>query len=158
MLEEIDIIKGIHPGLVLEKKLKEQDISKGQFALSVKEYPQTITAITKGKRNMNTALAIKIERFLGLEEGYFMVLQVFYDIKQEKSKQKYPLPEISRLRPVVFWDTKLENIDWQRQYKAVIRRVFERGNKKEKDEITRYYGKDKVEFVLKNPYKAKDSK
>lgn len=158
MLAEIDLIKGIHPGLVLDKKLKDQEISKGQFALSVREYPQTITAITKGKRSMNTALALKIEKFLGLEEGYFMILQVYYDIKQEKLKTKYPPPELSRFRPAIFWDTSMENIDWQRQFKAVIRRVFERGNKKEKDEITRYYGKEKVDFVLKHPIKTKDLK
>src|ERR1700738_3668434 len=133
MQQELTILKGIHPGFVLERKLKEKHLSKGRFALSVDEYPQTLTAITKGKRNMNTTLALKIEEALGLEEGYFMTLQVFYDIKQEKQKREKQKPDLSIIRPAIFWDTNMEKIDWQRQYKAVIMRVFERGNKKEKD-------------------------
>ncbi|MBS1664888.1 MAG: plasmid maintenance system antidote protein [Bacteroidetes bacterium] len=148
---QLDIIKGIHPGFVLERELKKRNLSKGRFAISINEFPQTIGAITKGKRGMNTALSLRIERELGLEEGYFMVLQVFYDIEVEKSKQQkileLPAP---KLRPILFWDTEPEKIDWQKQKKAVIQRVFERGNADEKDEIIRYYGKDKVEEILSN--------
>ena len=150
MLQELDILKGIHPGFVLERKLKEKHLNKGRFALSVDEYPQTLTAITKGKRSMNTPLALKIEEALGLEEGYFMTLQVFYDIKQEKLKRQNQKPDLSKFRPVVFWDTKMEKIDWLRMYKSVIQRVFERGNKKEKDEIIRFYGAGRIKEVMKN--------
>jgi hypothetical protein len=31
-------------------------LGKGPFALSIQEFPQTILAITKGKRGMNTPL------------------------------------------------------------------------------------------------------
>src|SRR5262249_38934310 len=104
---------------------------------------------TKGKRDMNTALALKLERELGLEEGYFMLLQVFYDIKKEKRRQAQATPNLSKLRRVLFWDTKIDSIDWQQQYKSVIRRIFERGKESEKKEITRFYGKEKVDEVLR---------
>jgi len=71
---EITTLKGIHPGLVLERKLKELHLKKGPFALSINEYPQTLTAITKGKRDMSLPLSMKIDEALGLEEGYFMLL------------------------------------------------------------------------------------
>jgi antitoxin HigA-1 len=148
MNREIEILKGIHPGIVLEKKLKEQSLNKGKFALSISEYPQTLTAITKGRRGMNTILALKVEEALGLEEGYFMILQIYYDIKQEKLKRKSRKPDLSKFRPAVFWDTNMSNIDWQRQHKAVIKRVFERGNTKEKNEITKFYGKEVIDEVL----------
>ena len=77
---------------------------------------------------MNIALALKIEEALGMEEGYFMMLQIYYDIKQEKKKRRNQTPDLSKLRTVIFWDTNMNKIDWQRQYKAVIQRVFERGN------------------------------
>ena len=156
MLQEINILKGIHPGLVLERKLKEKHLAKGRFALSINEYPQTLTSITKGKRNMNTSLALKIEQALGLDEGYFMTLQVYYDIKQEKLKRENQKPNLSKLRPVIFWDTNMEKINWQQQYKAVIQRVFERGNKREKAEIKRFYGRDRVNEVLGNTGKSID--
>jgi len=148
MLKELEILKGIHPGIVLDRKLKEKHLPKGKFALYINEYPQTITAITKGKRKMNTALAIKIEEALGLEEGYFMTLQVFYDIKQERLKQDTETPDLSKLLPVTFWDTNMEKIKWKTQARAVIERVFERGNKEEQEEIIRFYGREKVEEVL----------
>ncbi|WP_373287738.1 DUF6922 domain-containing protein [Sphingobacterium alkalisoli] len=36
----------------------------------------------------------------------------------------------------------------ENQYKAVIKRVFERGNQSEKDEITRFYGPEIIKWVL----------
>lgn len=148
MKQEIDIVKGIHPGLYLDHKIREKQLKKGQLALSVNEYPQTLTTITRGKRNMNTALALKLEKVLGLEEGILMILQVYYDIKQEKKKLELEKPDLSKIRPAIFWDTNLHAIEWNRQYESVIRRVFERGNEKEKKEITRFYGKEKINRVL----------
>jgi plasmid maintenance system antidote protein VapI len=66
MEKELSILKGIHPGFVLENELQKRNLSKGRFALSIDEFPQTLGAITKGKRNMNTNLAQRIERALGL--------------------------------------------------------------------------------------------
>ncbi|HEY8967998.1 MAG TPA: hypothetical protein VIM64_02875 [Puia sp.] len=155
MQKELDILKGLHPGIVLERELKKRMLSKGPFALSIQTFPQTLHAIIKGQRNMNTSLALRIEQALGLEEGFFMTLQVFYDIKQEKQKQASPRqPDLRRLRPALFWDTRLENIDWQRQQRAVIERVWERGNAEEKNEIIRFYGQPVIDRVLQNKNKS----
>jgi hypothetical protein len=40
---------------------------------------------------------------------------------------------------VLFWDTDITKIDWQKQSAAVILRIFERGNDIEKEEIKRFY-------------------
>ena len=154
MKTDINTIKGIHPGFVLERELEKRQLRKGQFALSLGEFPQTLTAITKGKRKMNTALALKIENLLGIEEGYFMVLQVYYDIELEKKKQnitqKNISPNIELLRPILFWDTDMNKIDWQKQKSAIIKRIFERGNDMEKNEITRFYGTETINSILNN--------
>ena len=148
MKNELSIIKGIHPGLILERELKQRHLHKGPFAISLKEYPQTLVSITKGKRRMNINLALKIEEALGIEEGFFMTLQVFYDIKETKNKQYKLHPDFTKLRRVLFWDTKMENIDWEKQKNAVIKRVFERGNEIEKNEIIRFYGQENVNKIL----------
>lgn len=98
---------------------------------------------------MNTPLALKIEKALGMEEGYFMILQVYYDIEEEKRRQNTEHPDLTKLRSILFWDTKMEKINWEKQKKAVIKRVFERGNEIEKKEITRFYGKETVNEILK---------
>jgi antitoxin HigA-1 len=140
--------KGIHPGLILDNELRERHFAKGKFALSLQEYPQTIVSITKGKRRMNTGLALKIEKALDIEEGYLMIMQVYYDIEQLKSKQNMDKPNLSKLRSVLFWDTSIEKIDWQKHKKAVIKRVFERGNDIEKNEITQFYGLQTIQEIL----------
>lgn len=149
----IDTIKGIHPGYVLERELQKRNLAKGQFAISLGEFPQTLTAITKGKRRMNTQLALKIEKSLSLEEGYLMILQVYYDIEQEKKKENKNLkkgtPDLKVLRPVLFWDTDIRKIDWHKQKRAVIQRVFERGSEEEKKEMISFYGEDTINSILK---------
>jgi addiction module HigA family antidote len=150
MNDELSIIKGVHPGLILERELKQRHLSKGKFALSLKEYPQTLVSITKGKRRMNTKLALKIENALEIDEGYFMKLQLYYDIEEIKRKQPKLHPDLKKLRRILFWDTKMENIDWEKQKNAVIKRIFERGNEIEKKEIKRFYGRDYVNKVLNN--------
>jgi len=148
MKTQLDILKGTHPGLVLARELKNRNIGKSQFAISLQEYPQTFSAITLGKRNMNTKLALKIEKALKLEEGYLVMLQAFYEINKIKEKEKKQHPDLKKLRSVLFWDTRIEKIDWENQKRAIIERVFERGNDKEKNEITRFYGKEAVDKII----------
>jgi antitoxin HigA-1 len=136
---------GIHPGLVLERELKKRRLKKGPLALSIGEYPQSLNEITKGRRGLTPALAIKLDRALELAEDTMYLLQAAYDLKQAKEKERQPGP---KLRDILFWDTDVNKIDWQRQSRAVIRRVFERGNEEEKAEVTRYYGAEKVRAAL----------
>jgi len=152
MNTSISIIKGIHPGIILERELKKRKLGKGKFAISLNEFPQTLVSITKGNRSMNTGIALKIENALGIEEGYFMILQVYHDIEKEKNKQNSKHPDLKKIRPVLFWDTTFEKINWEKQKRAVITRVFDRGNAEEKNEIIRFYGKETVAEVLNPNY------
>jgi antitoxin HigA-1 len=149
MQNKLTILKGIHPGALLERELKKHNLSKRQFALSINEFPQTIGAIIKGKRDMNIPLSLKIEKALSLEEGFLMTLQVFYSIKKLSTEQTNIHPNITKFRKALFWDTDIHKINWMQQKKAVIKRVFERGNEIEKKEIQRFYGKQAVIEVLK---------
>ena len=85
---------------------------------------------------------------INLKEGTLAILQTYYDIVREKEKLNLKTPKLSLLRKSLFWDTDFNRIDWIKQYKAVIKRIFERGNLTEKKEILRFYGKEKVETVL----------
>lgn len=140
--------KGIHPGIILVRLLSQKGISQRPFALSIAEHPQTINAITKGRRKLNTALALKIEKKLNLEEGTLALLQTYFDIKEEKSKVEQNTPNLNLLRNSLFWDTDISKIDWQNQSIAIIKRVFERGNASEKEEIKRFYNSEKIKEAL----------
>ena len=147
MNNKLAALKGIHPGFILERELQKRQIGKGRFAISLNEFPQTMVSITKGKRRMNTCLAMKIENALDIEEGFLMTLQVFYDIKEAKKKNSRH-PNLSQLRPVLFWDTKIDTIDWEQQKNAVIKRVFSRGNDSERNEIINFYGQKAIDAAL----------
>jgi antitoxin HigA-1 len=144
----LDKIKGIHPGLIIDRLLKKDGISQRQFAISVGEHPQTLGAIINSKRRMNIELSLKIEEQLNLDEGYLMTLQVFYDIKQSKIDVNYK-PDLSIMRKVTFWDTTIEKIDWKQMKIGVIKRVFSYGTIEEQNEILRFYGEKEVERVKK---------
>jgi plasmid maintenance system antidote protein VapI len=60
MLPDINQIKGVHPGAVLIRELKKMGLESKQFALSIGEHPQTINAISKGRRGINPALSVKL--------------------------------------------------------------------------------------------------
>lgn len=151
MLPEITKIRGVHPGAVLSRELRKRGWESKQFALSLGEYPQTINAISKEHRGINPALSIKLGHALGTDEEYFMLLQAYYEIEKErkallKNQQK---PDLSKIRTVLFWDTDINKIDWQKQKKAIIRRFFERGNDLEIKEIISFYGRDLIIEELK---------
>jgi addiction module HigA family antidote len=144
MTEEFESYKGIHPGKVIERLLNKRNISQRSFAFALPEHPQTFNAILKGKRSLNTPLALKIERALGLEEGSLMTLQVHFDLKQERLRAQGPGPNV---RQILFWDVDMSKIDWQKRADYVIKRVYERGDQMERDEIDRFYGHEKVNEI-----------
>lgn len=145
MIAEFESYKGVHPGKVIERMLDKRGISQRSFALSLPEHPQTFNAILKEKRSLNIPLSLKIEKALDLEEGSLMTLQIHYDIKQERLRRQGPGPNIP---PVIFWDVDMSKIDWEKRAEYVIKRVYERGNQAERNEIDRYYGVEKVNEVL----------
>jgi len=142
-------VKGIHPGLYLERELKKRGIPKGRFSLTIQEYPQTLVAITKGKRRMNPGLALRIEKELGIEDGLMMTLQVLFDMSEEKRRQPATLaPEdLSRFRPTLFWEIDIAKLNWNLHHRYIIRRVMQRGNKIEQQEILNLYGPDVIKSV-----------
>jgi plasmid maintenance system antidote protein VapI len=150
--------KGIHPGFILERELKKRNLKKGPFAISLLQYPQVLNEITKGRRGLTAELSLKIDRALGIEQGTMFILQAWYEIKKETQKNDSKRhPDLSILRKALFWDTDVDKIDWERQYRAVIQRVFERGNNDEKKEILRFYGSDKIKAITGSAIAADNS-
>jgi hypothetical protein len=50
----------------------------------------------------------------------------------------------------IFWDVNFENLDYDKKYKFVIERVFERGDVPDIRNCRRYYGDDLIREVLLN--------
>jgi len=140
MEKSFEKYKGIHPGKVLSRILEPTDIKKAELARKIGTYPQTLNEILKGKRNLPIQLSLRIDKQFGYKEGTFAELQTYFDIKKAKMKMEEYHPDLNKIRTEVFWDTNIENIDFEKQKKGVIERVLERGNELEKEEIYHFYG------------------
>ena len=140
MINRIDILKGIHPGKIIERDLSKKHLTQRTLAKTVGVPYQTINAIISGRRNITLETALNIEKTLGYDEGFLLILQNFHNIsvyKEKKSKEKYS--QAPNIRKSLFWDSDFNKIDWEKYSKAVITRVWERGNQIEKEEIARFY-------------------
>ena len=140
MINRIDILKGIHPGKVIERDLNKMRLTQRALAKKAGAPYQTINAIISGRRNITLETALNIEKTLGYDEGFLLILQDFHNIsvyKEKKSNEKYDhAPDI---RKSLFWDSDFNKINWEKHKKTVITRVWERGNQSEKEEISRFY-------------------
>ncbi len=151
MLPEISKVKGIHPGAILKRALKKIGLKNNELANSIGEYAQTISAILNEKRGINPNLSIKLGKEFGVEYDYFMVLQASYEVKKlQLKKPNSETPDLKKIRKSLFWDTHFNTIDWAKNRKAIIKRIFERGNDIEIKEIIAFYGKKAVSKELKN--------
>ena len=151
MIPEFYKIKGIHPGAILKREIKLRGLKNKELAILVNEHAQTISAILNEKRSINPNLSIKLGLKFGVDNDYFMILQASYDVKIAQSKKKsQETPNLKNIRKILFWDTNYNKIDWIKNRKAIIKRIFERGNENEIIEIINFYGKETIKKELRN--------
>lgn len=141
MRYSIENVKGMHPGALIKHELNRKKISQRKFAASIDEHWQILNAVINEKRGISLATALKVEKEFGYDEGFLMILQVYYDIEKRKQKQiRSTLKGVPAIRRIIFWDTDFDSIDWAASKESVISRVLERGTEEEIAEIARYYG------------------
>lgn len=150
MLPELDKIKGIHPSYILNRELKSRGIKSSELASTIDEYKQTISAILNKKRKITPSLSIKLSKKFNVAQDYFMLLQASYDVNTVAAKiSTRHKPNLNKFRPALFWDTDINQIDWEKQKRAIIKRVLERGNSQEITELIKFYGKQEISAELK---------
>ena len=87
MINRIDILKGIHPGKVIERDLNKKHLTQRALAKATGVPFQTINVIISGRRNITLETALNIEKILGYDEGFLLVLQEFHNISVYKEKE-----------------------------------------------------------------------
>jgi len=88
-----------HPGILLKEEFIES-LEISAYAVSKGTgIPQTaLSEIIKGKRNISAINALKLSKFFGVSENYFMNIQAKYDLDLAKEKAKKPLSKITPLQ------------------------------------------------------------
>lgn len=77
----------IHPGeILLEEVLKPMDISQYQLAKDISVPSRRINEIVHGNRSVTADTAIRLSRYFGLSERFWLNLQASYDWEVEKDK------------------------------------------------------------------------
>lgn len=88
----------IHPGeILLEEFLKPMNLSQYRLAKDIHVPPRRINEIVKGKRAITADTALRLSRFFGMSEGFWLDLQSDYDL--EKTRENLH-EEMDRIKPL----------------------------------------------------------
>ena len=74
-----------HPGeILLEEFLKPMGLSQNALARAVHVAPRRVNEIVLGKRDVTADTDLRLARYFGLSEGFFLGLQMDYDLMQRR--------------------------------------------------------------------------
>ena len=94
-----------HPGEMLaEEFLKPMGLTQRQVAEAIHVPYQRVNEIINGRRGMTPSTALRLERFLGMSAGFWMDLQLRWDLyhaQEDEAKELKgikPCPATKRVR------------------------------------------------------------
>jgi addiction module HigA family antidote len=92
----------IHPGeILMEEFLKPMGISQYRLAKDISVPPRRINEIVHGKRSITPDTALRLSRYFGLSERFWINMQARYDLEMEKDRlQDRLLQEVQVYVPV----------------------------------------------------------
>jgi len=77
----------VHPGeILLEEFLRPMGISQYRLAKDISVHPRRINEIVHGKRAISADTALRLSRYFGLSERFWLNLQARYDLEIEKDR------------------------------------------------------------------------
>jgi antitoxin HigA-1 len=80
-------LQPVHPGeILLEEFLKPMAISQYRLAKDISVPPRRINEIIHGTRAVSADTALRLSRYFGTSERFWLNLQVRYDIEVEKDR------------------------------------------------------------------------
>ena len=80
-------IAPIHPGeILLEELLKPMDISQYRLAKAMSVPARRINEIVHGKRSITADTALRLSKYFGMSDRFWMNLQTRYDLELEKDR------------------------------------------------------------------------
>ena len=77
----------VHPGeILLEEFLRPMEISQYRLAKSISVPPRRINELVHGNRAVTADTALRLSRFFGTSERFWMNLQTRYELEREKDR------------------------------------------------------------------------
>jgi addiction module HigA family antidote len=91
----------VPPGeVLLEEFLRPMGISQYRLALAIDVPESRINAIVKGRRAITADTDLRLCRFFGLSEGFWLRMQASHDLKLAKQALESVLPTIEPIQQV----------------------------------------------------------
>jgi addiction module HigA family antidote len=88
----------IHPGEVLiEEYLEPLSVTQHKLAVAIGVPPRRINEIVHGKRRISADTALRLARYFGTSERFWLNLQGRYDLEVERDRLATALQEIQPL-------------------------------------------------------------
>jgi antitoxin HigA-1 len=92
------VVDPIHPGEVLMLEyLQPLGVTQHRLAVALGVPPRRINEIVHGKRRITTDTALRLARYFGTSERFWLNLQARYDIEVERDRLGPALDEIQPL-------------------------------------------------------------
>lgn len=80
-------LANIHPGeILMEEFLLPMEISQNKLARDISVPPRRINEIVHGKRSVTADTALRLGRYFGMSENFWMGLQTDYDLEETRKK------------------------------------------------------------------------
>lgn len=92
-------ITPIHPGeILMEEFLEPLEVSQNRLAVAIGVPPRRINEIVHGKRRITADTALRLSRYFGTTDRFWLNLQTRYDLESEKDHLGAALDLIQPLR------------------------------------------------------------
>ena len=90
-------LDNVHAGQMLVAEfLEPEDVSVTQLAVDIGVAPERIGAVINGLRPMDAELDLRLGRYFGMSEGFFLRLQARYELLEAKRALN---GDLDRIRP-----------------------------------------------------------
>jgi addiction module HigA family antidote len=92
-----DLLPNPHPGEILAKEfLEPMRLSQTALAKAIKVPPRRINEIVLGKRAITADTDLRLARYFGMSEGFFLGLQTDYELMARRRQIR---PQLAAIRP-----------------------------------------------------------
>jgi len=92
-----DLLPNPHPGeILLEEFLKPMGLSQTAMARAIGVPPRRINEIVLGKRTITADTDLRLARYFGLSEGFFLGLQTDYELM---ARRRQISDQLKAIRP-----------------------------------------------------------
>lgn len=78
----------LHPGELSGGEILARGIKQKDFAREIDLLPPHLNDLLKGKRHVSARIAAKLESALGIDAGYWLRLQMSYDLTMARKDMK----------------------------------------------------------------------